>query len=41
MNILEEYIKFGSLTFISKLLNFEDVLSTTSFVNEINLLQLS
>ncbi|MEX0862918.1 PleD family two-component system response regulator [Nitrosopumilus sp.] len=41
MNILEECIKFGSLVFISKPLNFEDILSTISFVNEINLLQSS
>jgi len=41
MNILEECVKFGSLAFISKPLNFEDILSTISFVDEINLLQLS
>lgn len=38
MNILEECIKFDSLAFISKPLNFEDILSTISFTNEINLL---
>lgn len=41
MSILEECIKFGSLAFISKPFNFEDILSTISFVNEINLLQSS
>jgi len=41
MNIIEECIKLGSLAFVSKPLNFEDILSTISFVNEINLLQLS
>ncbi len=41
MNILEECVKFGALAFIPKPFNLGDVLSTISFVDEIEPLQLS
>lgn len=41
MSILEECVRLGSLAFISKPFNLEDILSTISFVDENKSLQLS
>ncbi len=41
MSILEECVRLGSLAFISKPFNLEDILSTISFVDKNKSLQLS